>query len=129
MTCEDIANFKGLCRNCTEYDDNGTIVNAVRRIRIDEYGNEYVPVRHEPQRLTHEMMVMQRKSARRLTKRQKAEMKERLKAQAEAVKAAADTEVSEDGLMEFGEEVEHTPSPGCGPSCGPSCDSNSSEEE
>jgi len=29
--CDDEARFKGLCRDCTEYDSEGGIVNAVRR--------------------------------------------------------------------------------------------------
>ena len=41
-----------------------------------------------------------------LTKRQRALMQERLKADAEALKATAEVEVSEEGLMEFGESVE-----------------------
>lgn len=33
--CEDktIYNFKGLCRSCTIYDDNGVVVEAVARVR------------------------------------------------------------------------------------------------
>ena len=52
------------------------------------------------------MLLLQRKSQRRITKRQRALMQERLKAEAEAMKVAAEAEVSDDGLMEFGESVE-----------------------
>lgn len=33
--CEDKTayNFKGLCRSCTTYDDNGNVVEAVSRVR------------------------------------------------------------------------------------------------
>ena len=87
-------------------DGDGNIVTPVARVRIDEFGNEYVVKRPERQRLTKDMMLLQRKSQRRLTKRQRALMQERLKADAEALKATVDVEVSEDGLMEFGEAVE-----------------------
>ena len=104
MTCEDVANYKGLCRECTEYGDAGDVVTPVHRVRLDEFGQVHVPKANEPRRITHEMMVNQRKSGRRLTKRQKVALQERLKVEAEAMKAAV--EVSEDGLMEFGESVE-----------------------
>ena len=42
MTCGSITRFKGLCRDCTEYDDAGAVVTPVARVRIDEFGNEYV---------------------------------------------------------------------------------------
>jgi hypothetical protein len=103
MTCDDVANFKGLCRTCTKYSDSGEVVTPVHRVRLDEFGQVYVPKTREPRRITHEMMVNQRKSGRRLTKRQKTVLQERLKAEAEAMKSAV--EVSEDGLMEFGESV------------------------
>ena len=106
MECGSISRYKGLCRDCTEYDGDGNIVTPVARVRIDEFGNEYVVKRPERQRLTKDMMLLQRKSQRRLTKRQSALMQERLKADAEALKATADVEVSEDGLIEFGEAVE-----------------------
>ncbi len=103
MTCDDVANFKGLCRICTKYSDSGEVVTPVHRVRLDEFGQVYVPKTHEPRRITHEMMVNQRKSGRRLTKRQKVALQERLKVEAEAMRNAV--EVSEDGLMEFGESV------------------------
>ena len=106
MTCESITRFKGLCRDCTEYDDAGAVVTPVARVRIDEFGKEYVIKRPERQKVSHEMLLLQRKSQRRITKRQRALMQERLKAEAEAMKVAAETEVSDDGLMEFGESVE-----------------------
>lgn len=32
-TCDLKTRWKGLCRECTTYDDNGNIINAVRRVK------------------------------------------------------------------------------------------------
>jgi len=111
IACDEIANFKGLCRTCTKYGDDGGVIEAVRRIRLDKYGNEYKPAQAEPRRLTHEMMLNQRRANRKITKRQRTQMQEQIKIQAEAMKDSI--EVSEDGLMEFGEVVEHVHGPDC----------------
>lgn len=39
--CEDgvIYRFKGLCRSCTEYDDNGGVVNAVEKVKVNADGS------------------------------------------------------------------------------------------
>lgn len=111
MACDEIANFKGLCRTCTKYGDDGEVIDAVRRIRLDKYGNEYKPAQAKPRNLTHDMMLNQRRANRKITKRQRTQMQEQIKIQAEAMKNSI--EVSEDGLMEFGEAVEHIHSPDC----------------
>jgi hypothetical protein len=111
MTCEDIANFKGLCRDCTTYGDGGEIIEAIRRVRLDKYGNEYQPTQLKPRKLTHEMMVNERRANHKITKRQRTQLQEQIKIQFEAMKNSV--EVSEDGLMEFGEVVEHVHGPGC----------------
>ena len=38
--CDIITNFPGLCRDCTQYDGEGNVVKPVKRIRVDESGND-----------------------------------------------------------------------------------------
>jgi len=38
-----VVHYKGLCRECTTYDDAGSVVEAVYRVASDEFGN---PVQH-----------------------------------------------------------------------------------
>ncbi len=57
------------------------------------------------------MMVNERRANRKITKRQRTQLQEQIKIQAEAMKKSV--EVSEDGLMEFGEVVEHVHGPDC----------------
>ena len=57
------------------------------------------------------MMVNERRANRKITKRQRTQLQEQIKIQAEAMKNSV--EVSEDGLMEFGEAVEHVHGPDC----------------
>ena len=106
MTCESITRFKGLCRDCTEYDDAGAVVTPVARVRIDEFGKEYVIKRPERQKVSHEMLCYNVSHNAELPSVNEPLMQERLKAEAEAMKVVAETEVSDDGLMEFGESVE-----------------------
>ena len=39
--CEDIAYHKGLCRSCTEYSEDGTIITPIRRQRVNADGSRY----------------------------------------------------------------------------------------
>jgi hypothetical protein len=34
-----VFSFRGLCRECTTYGDDGSVVEAVNRVRCDEFGN------------------------------------------------------------------------------------------
>jgi len=117
MSCEQIVKFKGLCRDCTEYGEDGSVITPVTRVRIDAYGNEYVLKRNKPQHMTHDMMVMARKSNRRLTKNQTAKLQAQIKAEAELLRQTADDlQVSEDGLLEIGEAadlIEHIHTDAC----------------
>tara|TARA_B100000683_G_scaffold2025_1_gene2219 strand:+ start:277 stop:627 length:351 start_codon:yes stop_codon:yes gene_type:complete len=38
--CKSQTHFKGLCRECTEYDDNGTPTKPVNRIRLNHTRKE-----------------------------------------------------------------------------------------
>jgi len=38
--CKSQTHFKGLCRECTEYDDNGTPVKPIHRVRVNHTRKE-----------------------------------------------------------------------------------------
>lgn len=114
MTCETISRFKGLCRDCSDYDSEGQVVTPVHRVRLDEWGEPWQPKEREPRNISHEMFVMSRRASRRVTKKQQRIMQEQLKQEQERIRAVAqEGEASEDGLMEIGEEV-HVHGPNCG---------------
>jgi|TARA_R110002012_G_scaffold261520_1_gene443440 hypothetical protein len=37
--CEQELHYKGLCRECTEYDSEGNVLNPVRRVKINKVIN------------------------------------------------------------------------------------------
>jgi len=38
MVCDAQTSFKGLCRNCTEYDSSDNVVRAIRRVKVNSLG-------------------------------------------------------------------------------------------
>ena len=54
--CKSQTHFKGLCRECTEYDDNGTPVKPVNRVRMN-----YTRKEHQHQRKTKQDFTNQRR--------------------------------------------------------------------
>jgi len=56
--CEDnnIYRFKGLCRSCTEYDDNGKVLVAVNRDKVNADGSRI----QEVERHTHSKPITRR---------------------------------------------------------------------
>lgn len=38
MECESETSFKGLCRDCTEYDSEGKIITPVPRVKVNSLG-------------------------------------------------------------------------------------------
>jgi len=42
-SCESVSRYKGLCRECTEYAEDGSIVKAVPRIRKNSDGTDWQP--------------------------------------------------------------------------------------
>ena len=38
MVCDEQTSFKGLCRNCTEYDSSGKVLNPIRRVKVNSLG-------------------------------------------------------------------------------------------
>ncbi len=43
LECKSQTHHKGLCRECTEYDGEGKIVNPIRRVRVNNDGTVYTP--------------------------------------------------------------------------------------
>lgn len=73
--CEDtkIYNYKGLCRSCTEYGDDESIVVAVNRVKVFESG-EVMPTLTpaQGQRVTRQDFLNHRRMQKRLTHKQMA---------------------------------------------------------
>jgi hypothetical protein len=46
--CSITTTFPGLCRICTTYDDDGSVIEAVRRTQCDEFGNQILKISREP---------------------------------------------------------------------------------
>ena len=71
--CEDdkIYNYKGLCRSCTEYGEDESIVVAVSRVKVFESG-EVMPAKEKtmPNRLSRQDFLTHRRMQKRLTKKQ-----------------------------------------------------------
>tara|TARA_Y100000034_G_scaffold119733_1_gene161804 strand:- start:18 stop:293 length:276 start_codon:yes stop_codon:yes gene_type:complete len=38
MSCESVAPYKGLCRDCTEYGADGEILSPVARVKVNALG-------------------------------------------------------------------------------------------
>ena len=46
--CPTTTTFPGLCRSCTTYDDDGGIVEPIRRVQCDEFGNPILKIARQP---------------------------------------------------------------------------------
>ena len=55
--CDEERHFKGLCRECTEYDDEGTPIKPVNRVRLNHTPTEH----HHQSKPTKEDFVNQRR--------------------------------------------------------------------
>ncbi len=108
FNCESKAHHKGLCRDCTEYDENGKIVTPVPRERVDSTGNRWV-FQKNPVGESRDMQMMKNKfleqRRKKLTKKQRSVVEEQLKQLAKDQKLAQE-EVGEDGIFEIGESVD-----------------------
>lgn len=69
--CDEQTRFKGLCRECTEYDDNGNPVKPVNRVRVGHSQTE----KHIHKRTRADFLNQRRKQP---TKKQLDLMKEML---------------------------------------------------
>jgi hypothetical protein len=104
--CDAKTNFKGLCRECTEYDDSGGVVSPIQRVRVNEDGSEYVKTirRAEPMEMAQMRAKFIEQRRRQLTKNQKALAVEEAKLVAEA-QSDIKAEAGEDGMLEIGENM------------------------
>jgi len=114
--CEDtkIYNYKGLCRSCTEYDKDESVVVAVHRVKVFESG-EVMPSTHQAQghRLTSQDFLNHRRSQKRLTHKQVAALEAAHKhtqagytAQPDEHIHTEDCEHNHAEIMEIGESIE-----------------------
>lgn len=88
-SCESVSPYKGLCRDCTTYDDNGSVIEPVMRVKHNSDGSVWTPPAKNSPMASKEMLnAFRGMRQKRMTKKQKAQMnaqiKESLKAQAEA---------------------------------------------
>ena len=104
--CESVAHHKGLCRECTTYGEDGSIINPVPRERVDSKGNKHVI--KNTTRDSMDLARMKQKFVdsrrRKLSKKQLALAKKEAKA---LMEAQAELEKENNGeIVEFGESVE-----------------------
>lgn len=105
MTCGSKAHHKGLCRECTTYDESGNIISPVPRERVDSKGKKYISQRVQRESLDLQMVKQKFLNNRRkkLTKKQRALAEK----EAEALRIAQkELEGENDGdVVELGESV------------------------
>ena len=70
--CQDdgVYNYKGLCRTCTQYDDNGKVVNGVARVKTHKDGTPHQQVENTRKAVTLQDFKDFRRQNRRLTHKQ-----------------------------------------------------------
>lgn len=92
--CEDVSMHKGLCRNCTEYGEDGSVLNAVARVRKNADGTNWKP----PQR-NNQISISERLSLFRQNRRRKPNKKQ--------IKNLMDSlEINPEELQDLGDSVE-----------------------
>tara|TARA_Y100000310_G_C20621930_1_gene783823 strand:+ start:973 stop:1359 length:387 start_codon:yes stop_codon:yes gene_type:complete len=108
FNCESVARFPGLCRECTEYTDEGNIITPIQRKRVNESGEEWKPMTNHIQQLTRDGLPVKKgfRTPKKLSKKQAKKVADEIKQQkywnTEIVKKMAD-DVGEDGIIELGE--------------------------
>ena len=98
--CGDVKPFKGLCRDCTVYDDNQKIIEPFHRIRVDKEGNELVS---QPRRFESQSMALLKQQFIQPTKKQMAKL-EAEKKMREDIQALAENP-NDEGIIEIGESA------------------------
>ena len=103
--CEDIGRYKGLCRLCSTYGDEGVLIEGIVRLKVDEEGNEWKT--QDRRRGSYDLSDMKRRyleSRRRKLSRSEVKLAER---EAKELHDAQE-ELLEDGvqdMVEIGESV------------------------
>ena len=71
-SCESEALYKGLCRDCTEYDEVGEVLNPVYRVRVNENHHHHHHHPHHAHDLPTPLLqgVRGYRTKRKLTKKQ-----------------------------------------------------------
>ena len=106
--CDAIANFPGLCRECTTYDEVGDVVNPIKRVRINEMGNEWAVSKNNSLTNARNRLPLSRgfRQPKKLSKKQMRVADEKFKHDTywntEIVNQMSD-EIGEDGLIELGD--------------------------
>lgn len=93
--CDLETHFKGLCRNCTEYDTDGQPTKPVQRMR-----KNYTPTTHNSQILSKGDFLNARR--RKPTKKQLEAIKEQFNAQSKAIHLQHE---HEEEFTEIGESI------------------------
>tara|TARA_R100000322_G_scaffold41227_1_gene25671 strand:+ start:841 stop:1200 length:360 start_codon:yes stop_codon:yes gene_type:complete len=101
--CGSKANFKGLCRDCTEYGEQGEVINPVARVKHNADGSKWNPPKRGNRMPTMDLLMNMKNSRRRKpSKKQMKEMEDNIKSMAEF-----EGQINKEGdFMEFGESVE-----------------------
>ena len=100
--CGKTSNYKGLCRDCTEYDANGNVIKPVVMVRYNADGSVWAPPSKNTPLASNEMLNLMRASRKRKpTRKQMKQINAELKAMAESEIANADGD-----FMDLGEAVE-----------------------
>lgn len=75
-TEREVFRHKGLCRSCTTYGEDGSVINAVKRVRSDEFGNpiQIIASRSLPTNRAGEFQNNGFRQPRKQTKRQRAKV-------------------------------------------------------
>ena len=107
--CEGNSRYKGLCRECSTYTDDGTLITGVVRVRVDSEGNEWksTPVKRE----AYDVTMMKRQY---LESRRRKLNRSEIKLSQQDSKELEDTQEElldscEDDILEIGESI-NTPS-------------------
>jgi hypothetical protein len=115
--CDDktIYNFKGLCRSCTTYDDNGVIVEAVARVRtIPKAENTLMGARPITRRDKMAVDRQYRDMQKQKTRERKFNQWVRDNAPEGVDPEQLIADIATGDIANIGEEVPHVHGPGCG---------------
>jgi len=115
--CEDktIYNFKGLCRSCTTYDDNGVVVEAVARVRtIPKAENTLMGARPITRRDKMAVDRQYRDMQKQKTRERKFNQWVRNNAPEGVDPEQLLSDIATGDIANLGEEVPHVQGPGCG---------------
>lgn len=115
--CKDktIYNFKGLCRSCTTYDDNGVVVEAVARVRtIPKAENTLMGARPITRRDKMAVDRQYRDMQKQKTRERKFNQWVRNNAPEGVDPEQLISDIATGDIANIGEEVPHVHGPGCG---------------